>query len=213
MAAADTSTVAITYNLDSYKHLEAWKTQPSLYLDRYFVQRYYASPITNKRKLAETEAAPTEPTPTDTDVSADLVKQTRPREWQYVRMAPNKLCTIGIASNHPLLLDREVQGEDVGNITKVVFSDAIKNSVIKGKGKKQSLKLMPETKICTVSTDAGKEYTVRAAVRGVLMEWNSQLEQDPQLIVKNPTHAFFVIIKPPTDDDSKIFSECVSETS
>ncbi|KAJ2466414.1 hypothetical protein GGI03_002122 [Coemansia sp. RSA 2337] len=119
-----------------------------------------------------------------------------------------KLCTIGVAQEHPLLdLDRQ---EEIGSITKIEFTPSVRSSVIAGKAKKQSMKVMSDTKLCTIYTSTGKEFIIRAAVRGLLMEWNSRLEEDPQLLTRSPYLAFIAIIKPPTDDDSKILADCQS---
>ncbi|KAJ2692867.1 hypothetical protein GGH99_001454 [Coemansia sp. RSA 1285] len=132
-------------------------------------------------------------------------------------MSPNKLCVTGISRHHPLLLrqpspsssEQEPDTTAAAAVARVVYADAVRNSVIKGKGKKQSLRVMPETKICTVHTRGGSEYVVRAAVRGVLVEWNSRLEDAPQLVLSHPELAFVAIVKPATDDHAKILSECV----
>ncbi|KAJ2335542.1 hypothetical protein GGH91_005455 [Coemansia sp. RSA 2671] len=118
-----------------------------------------------------------------------------------------KLCTVGIAREHPLLdLERR---EDIGAIAKIEFVPNVKSSVIQGKAKKHSMKVVSDTKICTIHTSTGKEFIVRAAVRGLLMEWNSRLEQEPELLARDPYQGFLVIIKPPTDDDARILSDCV----
>ncbi|KAJ2836121.1 hypothetical protein FBU31_001450 [Coemansia sp. 'formosensis'] len=101
--------------------------------------------------------------------------------------------------------------EEVGTVCKIEFAPSVKSSLIQGKAKKNSLKLMPDTKICTVTTTTGKEFIVRAAVRGLLMEWNARLESEPQLLARSPHLAFVAIIKPPTDDDARILSECVAK--
>ncbi|KAJ2222193.1 hypothetical protein H4R99_004701 [Coemansia sp. RSA 1722] len=194
MAVSDGNTVSITYDLAQYSYLDAWVSKPETYLERYFTQRFYCAPISAKRKYDEAAAEE------DADKELDSITE-RPKEWQYVYMAPN---------NHPLL--DPVLRKDAGNITKIEFSDSIRKSVIKGKGKKQALRLMPDTKICTIYTDTDKEYTLRAAVKGLLMEWNAKIEQDAHLVYKNPAQAFLIIVNPLTDDDSKIFSECVSVT-
>ncbi|KAJ1862646.1 hypothetical protein LPJ78_004596 [Coemansia sp. RSA 989] len=121
------------------------------------------------------------------------------RERQYVRMAPN--------NSHPLL-DAELKGP-LGEIVKVEFADNVVNSVIKGKSKKQSLRLTPDTKLCTIHTANDKQFIVRAAVKGKLMEWNQRLESDPGLVQRSPEQGFIAIIKPNTDDNSKILEACV----
>ncbi|KAJ2818571.1 DNA polymerase epsilon catalytic subunit [Coemansia furcata] len=119
------------------------------------------------------------------------------------------LCTVGVAREHPLL-DPEMS-EEVGTVCKIEFAPSVKSSLIQGKAKKNSLKLMPDTKICTVTTTTGKEFIIRAAIRGLLMEWNARLESEPQLLALSPHLAFVAIIKPPTDDDARILSECVAK--
>ncbi|KAJ2456264.1 hypothetical protein EV183_000191 [Coemansia sp. RSA 2336] len=118
-----------------------------------------------------------------------------------------QLCVIGLASSHPLL-DAELR-ESVGEIVKVEFADNVVNSVIKGKSKKHSLRLTPDTKLCTIYTANDRQFIVRAAVKGKLMEWNQRLESDPGLIQQSPEQGFIAIIKPNTDDDSKILEACV----
>ncbi|KAJ2503463.1 hypothetical protein GGH96_000253 [Coemansia sp. RSA 1972] len=192
----DVTSTQITYDIGAYAQLdEQLRIKPELYLDRYFVQQFYACAIAGKRKH-EAESA-------DTETKDEAI----PREWQYVRMSPNKLCVIGLASSHPLL-DPELC-KHISDVIKVEFADNVKNSVIKGKRKKQSLRLMPNSKLCTIHTLDGKEYVVRAAVKGVLMEWNARLESDPSLATKCPEQGFIAIIKPSTDDNQKIFSDCV----
>ncbi|KAJ1839851.1 hypothetical protein LPJ70_004902 [Coemansia sp. RSA 2708] len=194
---------SITYDLAAYAQLdERLLARPELYLDRYFTQRFYARPIAAKRKHDDDPAESSSAGPHD-DACAI------PREWQYVRMAPNKLCVVGLASLHPLL-DPELRSQ-YGPVSKIVFFDNVKSCVIKGKRKKQSLRLMPNSKLCTVHTQNGNMFVVHAAVRGTLMEWNQRLEDDPNLLTRSPDQAFVAIVKPTTDDDEKIFSECVAE--
>ncbi|KAJ2663184.1 hypothetical protein IWW48_001505 [Coemansia sp. RSA 1200] len=205
---AAVSPFEISYDLSKYAQLDSeWKTQPDLYLDKYFTKHFYASTAAPKRKHDELDANQTTE-PQGSAAASSSADSTPAKEWQYVLMSPNKLCVTGISRHHPLLCQPSEQGPDTA-VTKVVYADSVRNSVIKGKGKKQSLRVMPETKICTVHTSGGREYVVRAAVRGVLMEWNSRLEETPQLILSHPEQAFVAIVKPATDDDAKILSECV----
>ncbi|KAJ2805738.1 hypothetical protein H4R20_001973 [Coemansia guatemalensis] len=127
-------------------------------------------------------------------------------------MAERPHCSkqVSLAHCHPLL--DPVQSVRFGAITKVEFAESVRQSVIKGKGKKQSLRLMPDTRICFIHTASGRVFEIRAAIKGMLMEWNASLELNPQLLTTNPEREGFVaIIKPPTDDSEKILSECVSE--
>ncbi|KAJ1797693.1 hypothetical protein LPJ59_002973 [Coemansia sp. RSA 2399] len=206
MVATDAATTPISYDLSKYAQLDKeWRARPNLFLNRYFEEYLYASAAAaSKRKHGEIEEQQ-EPESNDKPAAEPVAK-----EWQYVRMSPNKLCVVGISKHHPLFLQQPEQEQDAASIvTKVVFADSVRDSVIVGKRKKQSLRVMPETKLCTVQTSDGKEYVVRAAIKGVLMEWNSRLEETPQLLSSHPEQAFVAIIKPPTDDNAKILSECV----
>ncbi|KAJ2778187.1 hypothetical protein H4R18_004757 [Coemansia javaensis] len=116
-------------------------------------------------------------------------------ELQYVRMAPN--------NSHPV---HELAGS--GGEVAIEFSEAVRKSVIRGKAKKQSLRVQPDTKLCTVRAQ-GREFAVRAAVRGTLVEWNTRLADDPLLLVRHPDQAFFAIVKPhTTTDDAAILAAC-----
>ncbi|KAJ2388866.1 hypothetical protein GGI23_005961 [Coemansia sp. RSA 2559] len=206
MVATDVATTPISYDLSKYAQLDKeWRTQPGLFLDRYFEEYLYSgAAAASKRKHGEIDEQQRLES-NDTSATQPVAK-----EWQYVRMSPNKLCVVGISKHHPLFLQQPEQAQDATRIvTKVVFADSVRDSIIAGKRKKQSLRVMPETKLCTVHTSDGKEYVVRAAIKGVLVEWNSRLEETPQLISSHPEQAFVAIIKPPTDDNAKILSECV----
>ncbi|KAJ1740062.1 hypothetical protein IWW40_000284 [Coemansia sp. RSA 1250] len=181
--------VPITYELGAYEQLDRQlQAQPELYVNRYFAEHFYECALAGKRKLEQVESA-------SEDASNSVIN----RERQYVRMAPN--------NSHPLL-DAELKGP-LGEIVKVEFADNVVNSVIKGKSKKQSLRLTPDTKLCTIHTANDKQFIVRAAVKGKLMEWNQRLESDPGLVQRSPEQGFIAIIKPNTDDNSKILEACV----
>ncbi|KAJ2406311.1 hypothetical protein GGI10_005231, partial [Coemansia sp. RSA 2530] len=80
---------------------------------------------------------------------------------EAVAEKPELLCTVGIAREHPLLdLERR---EEIGTIAKIEFVPNVKSSVIQGKAKKHSMKVVSDTKICTIHTSTGKEFIVRAA--------------------------------------------------
>ncbi|KAJ2683540.1 hypothetical protein H4R19_006988, partial [Coemansia spiralis] len=188
---------AITYDLGAYAQLDAeLQAAPERFLDRYYATSLYECPASGKRKHAGDSGEQEQP------AGDDEIH----REWQYVRMAPNKLCIVGLANSHPVF--DAAQREQAGGVVQVEFAQCVKDCVIQGKRKKQALRVMPDTRLCTIRT-ATQEYTVRAAVKGVLMEWNSRLEDDPQLLIRDPAQAFVAIIKPSGRTDSEILAECV----
>ncbi|KAJ1721295.1 hypothetical protein LPJ53_004171 [Coemansia erecta] len=202
------SSVDITYDLAAYAHLDAWQAQPLRFLDRYFTTRYYCAPsssssdsATQKRKLDQIS-----PDPSDHSESSVPL----PPAWQYVRMAPNKLCVIGLASVHPLL-DPSCQAT-VGRVARVEFVQQVADAQVRGKKKRGAQRLAPDTPVCLVHTDKGLVFTIRASVHGQLVEWNARLALTPELLYTHPEQAFFAIIKPGTLDNAKIFDRCHEQT-
>ncbi|KAJ2775538.1 hypothetical protein IWQ57_000402 [Coemansia nantahalensis] len=157
MVAADGAPIA--YDISAYAELDAeLHAAPERFLDRYYSTSLYECPVSGKRK---------HPADGDEQEQSDASDNEICREWQYVRMANNRLCVVGLADSHPLY--NAAQRAQVGDAVQVEFAESVKGSVIRGKGKKQALRVMPNTKLCTIRTQA-TEYTVRAAVKGVLLE-------------------------------------------
>ncbi|KAF7632410.1 hypothetical protein Mgra_00008190 [Meloidogyne graminicola] len=66
---------------------------------------------------------------------------------------------------------------------------------VNGKGKKGGLQLMPDTRICIIKDDNGCEYTIRAGLKAILLEVNSErLNNNPNLIVDAVDNHGFVAI-------------------
>ncbi|KAJ2759367.1 hypothetical protein H4S06_002265, partial [Coemansia sp. BCRC 34490] len=150
---AAVSPVEISYDLSKYAQLDSeWKAQPGLYLDKYFTRHFYASTAAPKRKHGEIEASQTAEPHGSAAAAAAADGSAAAKEWQYVLMSPNKLCVTGISEHHPLLLrqpsasssslaEQEPDTTATAAVARVVYADAVRNSVIKGKGKKQSLRV------------------------------------------------------------------------
>jgi hypothetical protein len=64
---------------------------------------------------------------------------------------------------------------------------------VSGKRKRGCETLQSSSKLCTVHTECGKSFDVRACVDGKLAELNKRLNQAPQEIKKSPNRGYFAI--------------------
>lgn len=63
-----------------------------------------------------------------------------------------------------------------------------------GKGKRGAQFLAPDSILCVVETEDGESYPVHAGINGKLLEINSQLVDNPSLIVDDNLSCGFVAI-------------------
>ncbi|KAE9416054.1 hypothetical protein Angca_002312, partial [Angiostrongylus cantonensis] len=91
-----------------------------------------------------------------------------------------------------LVLRNEVVKVDFGNTKKTGLSR--NDHVVVGKGKKGGLHLQKETRICVIHCKDGEEVIVRAGVRGVLVEVNERLIDNPDLVRTAPENQGYIAI-------------------
>uniref|UniRef100_A0A0K0D9I2 Peroxin-19 n=1 Tax=Angiostrongylus cantonensis TaxID=6313 RepID=A0A0K0D9I2_ANGCA len=89
-------------------------------------------------------------------------------------------------------LSSEVVKVDFGNTKKTGLSR--NDHVVVGKGKKGGLHLQKETRICVIHCKDGEEVIVRAGVRGVLVEVNERLIDNPDLVRTAPENQGYIAI-------------------
>ncbi|VDL75051.1 unnamed protein product [Nippostrongylus brasiliensis] len=89
-------------------------------------------------------------------------------------------------------LESEVVEVDFGNTKKNGISRM--DHVVIGKGKKGGLHLQKETRLCTIRCKDGKEFVIRAGVRGVLTEVNDRLVSNPDLVRTAPENQGYIAI-------------------
>ena len=125
-------------------------------------------------------------------------------EDQYVLQHKNGLCVVGVAERHPLL----TPGCTVVKVDYDVGSDRDRNQLqVSGKQKKGAIQTDPNMCLCRVSCSDGTSYLLRACVGGKLIEINTRLLRDPQLLQRSPARdGYLGLVMPPTnygqDNDS-----------
>ncbi|KAK9712279.1 hypothetical protein K7432_007236 [Basidiobolus ranarum] len=135
-----------------------------------------------------------------------FVNETTENEDQYVMQAPNKLCIVGLALNHPLL------ASGASPIKSIDFSEAALNNKVQGKRKKGALWLDPRTTICKITLENDEVFTIRAGVHSQLMEVNESIVKNPQiLLTESQSKGYIAIMKPRSDNSEIALKECQNE--
>jgi len=104
----------------------------------------------------------------------------------------NGLVVVGVTSFHPLLAAKSP-------VVKVSFTTGKNKRDLadlkpKGKKKKGALFTQAETVICEVTVASGKVYSLRACIRGSLLEVNTRLLANPALLTEKPTSDGYIAI-------------------
>ncbi|ORY08143.1 hypothetical protein K493DRAFT_332476 [Basidiobolus meristosporus CBS 931.73] len=135
-----------------------------------------------------------------------FVNEATDKEDQYIMQAPNKLCIVGLAANHPLL------ASEASHIKSIEFSEAVLNNKVQGKRKKGALWLDPRTAICKITLDNEETFTIRAGVHSQLMEVNEGIVKTPELLLnESQSKGYIAILKPKSDNSAIALKECKSE--
>lgn len=102
----------------------------------------------------------------------------------------NGLCILCLSPNHPAI---------GAGVSSVKYERELK--AVSGKRKRGGSFISGESRLCTVVTTDGAEYSVRCSVRGTIVEYNDNLSKAPQLVHENPlTHGYLAVILPPTSE-------------
>ncbi|GBB94457.1 hypothetical protein RclHR1_02360015 [Rhizophagus clarus] len=119
----------------------------------------------------------------------------------YIYQAPNKLCVIGLAPTHPLLLQSQ-------KVESIKFDEKIFQLM----NKKKQIPLSIKSEICVITTEEGKRYSIKAGVVGWVIDFNTRLEKHVDVLRQKPfTDGYIAIIKPKQDDSRKALSHCINE--
>jgi len=97
----------------------------------------------------------------------------------------NGLCYLTLASTHPIIKQNLA-------ISSVEFPIQRMSNKVSGKRKRGSQYLQSDSHLCTVNTDDGRKFTLRAGVNAKLAEINRKLLELPDLI-KSPTMGYMAI--------------------
>ncbi|KAK0417293.1 hypothetical protein QR680_012926 [Steinernema hermaphroditum] len=73
-----------------------------------------------------------------------------------------------------------------------------------GKSKKGALQLQAETRLCILELSDGSELTLRAGIKGLLIEVNARLEKNPDLVrTARENRGYICILMPPPGTDRR----------
>lgn len=111
---------------------------------------------------------------------------------QRVSFHSNRLCMLSLADDHPVI---KAQIKNINwKINKNIDRE---QNVVSGKSKRHAQKLEPHSIVCFIETTDGNTYPVYSCVQGKLIEINSNLKKDPDLLQKKPvSHGFIALILP-----------------
>ncbi|KAI1731864.1 protein Simiate [Ditylenchus destructor] len=76
---------------------------------------------------------------------------------------------------------------------------------LRGKNKNGSLNVFPNTRLCLIHCTDGSEFSIRAGIRGFLVEVNEQqLKENPNLVnIASRSHGYIAIMLPVMDGSRK----------
>lgn len=101
----------------------------------------------------------------------------------------NGICVLCLSPSHPVVR----LGLPVKSVT---YRDNIDRPV-SGKRKRGGTLLHPDSKVAEVECENGRVFSVRASVKGVLVEVNAALSRRPELVRSKPlTDGYIAIVLP-----------------
>ncbi|KAI7881537.1 hypothetical protein K492DRAFT_176995 [Lichtheimia hyalospora FSU 10163] len=152
--------MADDYDIEQHFDLvSSWSKDPTAYLSRYYTLHFHW------------------------DKQQDLNRE----QVVYVRQAPNKVCIVGVTSEHAALKQQDVQV-----IPKLEAGANVK----------------PETVLCDIVA-GDTTYTVRAHMRGKLLEYNPRMTT-PLLQEKTMTEGYLAVILPFHEDPTIQLKEFIN---
>lgn len=100
----------------------------------------------------------------------------------------NGVCVVCISPQHPIIrLKKDVSQVDY----------RVEMREVKGKRKKGGIVVEERTKLCALICDTGEIYSVQCAVKGTILEYNSALEKEPNLLTTKPlTNGYLGVVLP-----------------
>lgn len=104
---------------------------------------------------------------------------------------------IGLAPSHQILQ----QNKTIDSINFQSNKKDLSKNIVHGAKKKGGARLRPETPISQINCSDGSYYIIKSCVNGSLLEVNSRIKDNPNLITKMPsTQGYIAIIKPDIND-------------
>jgi len=128
---------------------------------------------------------------------------------QVVLFHSNKVAMICLAPRHPLLAQiwspNEACTKSDAKLVKVDYDMESNKSLVQGKSKRGGQKLKASSVICTLNCDNGLKYPVYACLEGKLLEINSNLISQPELVQQKPwSDGYLALILPYDRKDDNV---------
>lgn len=100
----------------------------------------------------------------------------------------NGVCVICVSPQHPIVrLGKKVSQVDY----------RVEMREVKGKRKRGGIVVEERTKLCTLTCETGDVYSVQCAVKGTILEYNTALQERPNLIsIKPLTNGYLGVVLP-----------------
>lgn len=104
----------------------------------------------------------------------------------------NGLCVVCISPRHPIV----AQGL---RVEAVEYRAELR--AVRGKRKRGGLFVEERTGLCSLQCEGGLQFNVQCSVRGILVEYNDALQENPSLVAEQPLECgYLAIILPPTGE-------------
>ncbi|KAM7362278.1 protein Abitram [Cochliomyia hominivorax] len=118
----------------------------------------------------------------------------------------NRICLICLASDHPALEN------GIGSINfDIGQMDRSKNTV-KGKGKKGGMILQADSTLALLTSKTGEVYKVPSCVRSKLVEVNTSISENPDLLANLPEgEGYFAIVLPKPEHCDEIKASLMTQ--
>lgn len=113
----------------------------------------------------------------------------KPNQDYSVLIHSNNLCILSLAPTH------EVMGKIIEKIDFQVSENTHRlSNVMTGKGKRGAQVVQAGSTLCKVYSSDGKEYKICSAIPGKLVEMNSKLAENPNIMLTKPDDLGFIAI-------------------
>lgn len=116
---------------------------------------------------------------------------------QVVHNHSNGVVVVGVAPTHPMFAESR-------SVISVSFEagkrDLTKNEVV-GKRKRGGQFMQEDDKLCVITCSDGSTHMMRACIRGILIEVNEALVEQPELLNKLPTDEVYLAVIFPKESE------------
>lgn len=117
----------------------------------------------------------------------------------------NGICVICVSQQHPIVTESK-------QVTKVEYRVPFQQ--VRGKRKRGGIRVEPLTRLCMLTCDSGEVFTVQTGVKGIIVEYNDNLQKSPSLITDKPlTDGYLAIVLPFPSEIRNAVDKLMTESS